>query len=587
MAVAVNKHGKASSDTAANSFAVSWTGGGNSGAGDCLVAIVSWFNSGGATTDLTSFSDGTNSYTIVKTLDFGGSGVFAALGVAKNAGAIATITAHFSSSAPAFFRGLILDASGADTVNPANATDSHYQAAPGTAANAVTSQSGTTATTVDGCLVVGGVFDISLNVAPSVGTSPLSFTLQESMTSPDNDGELLETATQTTHGTVAATAKLTTGTDNVGTLMVAIAPPTAGPANYYSDISSNRNRPGRGPFSIGRFFVESIDAFTTPASQALVGTTGLVFGQTGNLTGTGALAGTSALTFNETGALTGSGALAGTSGLVIGETGALTGAGALAGTSGLVIGETGTLQGAGALTGESDLVFGTSGTLTPPSGAMTGTSALTVGATGALAGAGALVGESDLVFGASATLTQPGAMQGTAAITMGSSGALSGFGALVGTCQIVLGASGTSPVGSAAGKHRRRRFGVFDGDRLLAFDTRGEAEQAKAAIAARDLPKPRNARKVKIKPLPPAQEIIPLPQIAAVAQSMGESGQYEQLLADQASNRLLDFYVALRAREEEEAALSLLHLDREERLAHSAHLTHAVELLYQYLRNRQ
>lgn len=220
---------------------------------------------------------------------------------------------------------------------------------------------------------------------------------------------------------------------------------------------------------------------------AAAGTSGLVFGQTGALTGAGALTGTPALTFGQTGAITGQGALAGssalvfgqtgtltqpglvgTSALVFGQTGALTASGVLAGTSALQFGQTGALTGAGALAGTSALTFAQTGTITA-AGILAGASALTFAQTAALSASGALAGTSALTFGASATADLPaGALVGTATLSIGQSGTLTGAGDLAGLATLVFGAIGTNsivvsqpgPVDSpriAEGAFRRRK----------------------------------------------------------------------------------------------------------------------------------
>lgn len=147
---------------------------------------------------------------------------------------------------------------------------------------------------------------------------------------------------------------------------------------------------------------------------------------------------------------------------------------------------------------------------------------------------------------------------------------------------ISLGTISVSGVG--AGKHRKR-YGVLDGDRLLIFDTRVQADTAKAVIAARNVPQPRNTRKLKVRPLPAAREVVPLPQIAALAARAREEPQFNQLVADRASTRLADLYHILKERQEDEdAAITLLHLDRLERDAHRTHAMNIITALQHYLR---
>ena len=135
---------------------------------------------------------------------------------------------------------------------------------------------------------------------------------------------------------------------------------------------------------------------------------------------------------------------------------------------------------------------------------------------------------------------------------------LNGLSAVFALGQIVLGAQ------SAAGKHRRH-FGVRDGDRLLIFDTRAEANAAAQAIALRDAPKPRNKRKVKVRPIPTPAEVVPLPVVARAAESAGATESYQELLRIQAYTLLAQRYEAwikkvAQDREEEEIAMILLHL---------------------------
>jgi hypothetical protein len=231
MAITVNKHGHATTDSTVATLNTTWTGGGSSSAGDVLVIIVSWNGTSGSNLASVSDSNGSNVWTIQETLDFGGSGIFGAIATSPNTATVTTITPHFSPSVN-FIRSFVVSVSGADTVAPINASDAHFQDAPGTTSNVITSQSGTTATTVDGCLVVGGSINITSVTLPDVGSSPITFSSVDSLTNGgDSDCQRIESGTQTTHGTVAANFSTIVGTDQFGNFMVAIAPVVSAPSS--------------------------------------------------------------------------------------------------------------------------------------------------------------------------------------------------------------------------------------------------------------------------------------------------------------------------------------------------------------------
>jgi len=294
-------------------------------------------------------------------------------------------------------------------------------------------------------------------------------------------------------GTYGDTYTLGTA-DYAGTITLAILPAGAGPPPPVGNSLIRTPGPGPGyPFNALLMLGRTGSTVVPPG-----GSSALVFGQTGTLTGAGALAGTSALLFGQTGALTGAGTLTGssalvfgqtgtltqtglqgTSGLVFGQSGTLTAAGILAGSSALQFGQTGALLATGALTGSSALTFGQTAALTA-AGILAGSSALTFAQTAALAASGALTGTSALIFGASATADNPtGAMVGSAALTIGATGALTGFGALIGNGQITFNASGFVPQAAIqdAGRKRIRTIYriVIDGQEFL-FRTLQEAK---------------------------------------------------------------------------------------------------------------
>ncbi len=214
-----NKVGHVTNDASLTTLAAGWTGGGSNTAGESLVCFVTWV--GSATTDMTNPTDNGsgNTWSIKKTLSLGG-GVFAGVAIALSASAVSTINANFGVSVT-FTRVQILSVTNGPIFDVA---DGNVQAGTeGTGANAITSQSGSTATTIDGDLIIGWIIDITSATLPSVGTSPLSFTSRDSYTTGDGDCGLLQTATQTTHGPVASTATTTAGTDTVASIVVALA----------------------------------------------------------------------------------------------------------------------------------------------------------------------------------------------------------------------------------------------------------------------------------------------------------------------------------------------------------------------------
>lgn len=212
----------------------------------------------------------------------------------------------------------------------------------------------------------------------------------------------------------------------------------------------NRPRPGRGPFSKGRFYVSDTTAYTSSSSSALAGTATLTFGETGALLGAGALAATATLTFGSSATLNGAGGLAGTSALNFSATGTAALAGAMAGTSTLSFGTTGLLAGAGALTATSALTFASTAVL-QGSGVLAGTSALLIGASGTLSAAGG--GTASLIIDASGALSATGTLAGLAALLMSASGTLIDANA----APIPAGGSNPGAGGGGGGRHPHER----------------------------------------------------------------------------------------------------------------------------------
>ena len=117
--------------------------------------------------------------------------------------------------------------------------------------------------------------------------------------------------------------------------------------------------------------------------------------------------------------------------------------------------------------------------------------------------------------------------------------------------------SGITP----AGKHRKR-YGVYDGSRLLLFDTPAEAKAAQRAL---DKPEQKPLKRLKIKPA----AIVPIAEIKAAAAVFNEMPKVTQLLAERRYTHLANVWGGLEQRlnakrradqDEEELAMILLHL---------------------------
>lgn len=225
--VAPVQHNHTSSDGAGSSVSVVLTSASTSG--NQLVAFINWFNATtGAQSNLTSVTDDIDTsgtgYTIVDRVGPLGSGYGASVYRKSSVGG-KTITFHFSDANPAFFRAFVAEYSGGDSTSAINAHAADFLSPGATTADAITS--GTGATTVNGCLIVGGTFNGGSANLPSVGTS---FTSRDSITnSTDGDCSLIEDRTQASSGSVAATFTAVTGgtADNYMVFMLAI-PPGAG-----------------------------------------------------------------------------------------------------------------------------------------------------------------------------------------------------------------------------------------------------------------------------------------------------------------------------------------------------------------------
>jgi hypothetical protein len=116
-----------------------------------------------------------------------------------------------------------------------------------------------------------------------------------------------------------------------------------------------------------------------------------------------------------------------------------------------------------------------------------------------------------------------------------------------------------------AGRHKRRRYAVREGDRLLVFDTPAQAQAAREAIDARAAKSIKAARK----PLPIAPkpaEVLDLGQMRQQASAVGVGLQFERLLLDRKLSDLIALYHDLGTRQEQARAVAeeVLRQRREE-----------------------
>lgn len=151
----VQSKNSGTTSASANSLAVTVSA---LGPGNLVTGIVTW---GGVTGDLSSVTDGTNTYTIQRRVADATNGQAAASFYAKNvSGSPTTITANFGSSVP--WRGLsVNEFSGGDTTAPLDGTNEQgqLQATPGTGTDGAKSGAGTKTPAADNYLVWGGAVD--------------------------------------------------------------------------------------------------------------------------------------------------------------------------------------------------------------------------------------------------------------------------------------------------------------------------------------------------------------------------------------------------------------------------------------------
>lgn len=227
-------------------------------------------------------------------------------------------------------------------------------------------------------------------------------------------------------------------------------------------ITGQRNRPGRGPLSLGRFFIrERIDAFSRSGPSTIQGTASVTLTPVGVLRGSGRLTGSSALSVSPTGTARATGRLSGTSTLSMSPAGVARGSGRALGAIALVLTPAGTLHSGGTnsiagslsliLTGAADLnALGrlagassltlTSAGILHASGRLSGAAALQLGLIGDLNALGRLLGSSTVTLTPTGTTRGNGRLAGNAALAINLAGAMQGLGsnALRGTIALAL-----------------------------------------------------------------------------------------------------------------------------------------------------
>ena len=190
---------------------------------------------------------------------------------------------------------------------------------------------------------------------------------------------------------------------------------------------------------------------------------------------------------------------------------------------------------------------------------VSGTAAITEGAdvaagtgTDAVSGTAAISEGHDTAVGAGTN-----SVSGTAAISEASDTA-----SAAGSAGAV---TGSKPAGDDTKRGRqKRRYGVRDGWRLLIFDTKEQADAAKAALSRPISPASKRSAPLRIRVTPAPAQVVDLPEMRKEATSYGLVERYDTLLAAKRFHDLArmtnDLRVHAMRREEEEIAIVLLHL---------------------------
>ncbi len=184
--------------------------------GNCCVGHVSW--AGSSVNDLSTVSDGTNSYTIIDRIQLSGaSGIYLATFIKANITGVTTptITATFG-AVRSYRRISFSEFSGIATTGQPNGNAINTSSSFGTGANAVTSGTDTTTAT---CTIWGVAYDVSSATIPSVGSS---FTSADSASYGAGDAFRIEYGTGVASGSRAATFTTTAATDDIAAAMLAI-----------------------------------------------------------------------------------------------------------------------------------------------------------------------------------------------------------------------------------------------------------------------------------------------------------------------------------------------------------------------------
>lgn len=260
----------------------------NSGTGTVVVAITAsagssfiaflWDGASASPTVHTVASNVNGAFTAGNSDADGTNFVFGQVFTLQNVSAGAhNITGTLDGGSACFMRVVEVQAPATGAVSD---TKAQFQNAPGTANDAVSSL---TLTITGAATLVGMSTDsssASTSDEPTIGTG---FTTRANNANGTIGAWRLETVGIGSNA--AATFKAVTGGHNFVTLAAAIlngAGGGGGATNQDTGPSPSRNRPGRGPYSRGRFYISTpADVFSSPRYTTVVSTGGLQFGGAG------------------------------------------------------------------------------------------------------------------------------------------------------------------------------------------------------------------------------------------------------------------------------------------------------------------
>jgi hypothetical protein len=215
-------------------------------------------------------------------------------------------------------------------------------------------------------------------------------------------------------------------------------------ANVDSEHGSRRNRPGRGPYSLGRYFRQRVDAFNGSNLRDVAGSTTLTFDQAAQLKAFGNVSASTLLTFAQAGRASAYGNVAASTTLTFAQAGS-------AGAYGNVVASA---LHSYAVSGDIDAYANVSGT--------TSISFLPTALISAYAVA---VGATTLTFNVEGSFGLDGDLQGTTTLTFATQANLSARAALYGQTSLTFDASGRLSSGSG-----------LSGSASLTFDVTGRAQ---------------------------------------------------------------------------------------------------------------